>query len=290
MKEQAQSINNFNLFHKNYSSLNKCNIYRREQFACNETLPSSRRSFYKIALIIKGKGKLYYADKLIDISAGSLIFFSPNEPYAWIAETDQQTGYFCTFESSFLTQNRNRNMLRATPFRSDSYPVYSPSQKQLSLLSFIFEQMLIEQSSDYSESSSILQNYIELVVHEGLKALPNVKQSLSSSVVRISTLFLDLLEQQFNDNTDLNSLADFAGRLAIHVNYLNRCVKKVTGKTSQQHINERKMTEAKSKLLQTSEHISTIAYSLGFNHPSNFNTFFKKHQGVSPGVFRFSKV
>ena len=54
---------------------------------------------------------------------------------------------------------------------------------------------------------------------------------------RISTLFVELLERQFpidENHTEihLRSPSDFAHQLNVHVNHLNRAVKKTIGKTT----------------------------------------------------------
>lgn len=49
-----------------------------------------------------------------------------------------------------------------------------------------------------------------------------------------------------------------------------------------------KMREAKRLLLETEESISSIAYLLGFEHPSSFCYCFRKYFGESPLVVRYS--
>jgi len=76
----------------------------------------------------------------------------------------------------------------------------------------------------------------------------------------------------------------------VHVNHLNRSVKEVTGKTTSEHIAARIVQEASALLTHTDWNISEIAYSLGFEYPSYFTLFFKKHTGVSPNRLREATV
>ncbi|MCP2835106.1 helix-turn-helix domain-containing protein, partial [Salmonella enterica] len=62
----------------------------------------------------------------------------------------------------------------------------------------------------------------------------------------------------------LRTAKDYADRLAIHVNYLNKVLKESTGKTTTNIISGRVAQEAKILLKQTDWNISEIAYSLGF--------------------------
>jgi AraC-like DNA-binding protein len=75
----------------------------------------------------------------------------------------------------------------------------------------------------------------------------------------------------------------------LHVNYLNRSVKEVTGKPTTSHISERIITEARALLQQTDWNIADIAYALGFEYPTYFNNFFKKMTGTNPSHLELSK-
>ena len=108
---------------------------------------------------------------------------------------------------------------------------------------------------------------------------------------RITLLFMELLECQFpidEDHSQLNlrSPSDFALQLNVHVNHLNRSLKETTQKTTSQLISERKLQEAKILLRYSARRISEIAYALGFDEPTHFSSFFKKHTRLSPTKFR----
>jgi AraC family transcriptional regulator, transcriptional activator of pobA len=84
----------------------------------------------------------------------------------------------------------------------------------------------------------------------------------------------------------LRTAKDYAGRLAIHSNHLNKVLKENTGKTTTEHISNRLVQEAKILLRQTDWNISEIAYSLGFEQLSHFSNFFKKQTSLSPVEIR----
>lgn len=70
--------------------------------------------------------------------------------------------------------------------------------------------------------------------------------------------------------------------LHITPNHLNKTINKQLGKSAQSVYNEILLQEAKVLLLQTSQDISEIAFSLGFNDLSYFGKFFKKHTHQTP--------
>ncbi|MDH7461778.1 helix-turn-helix transcriptional regulator [Chitinophagaceae bacterium 26-R-25] len=265
------------------------NVYRRNDYLCKSYTPYNRRDFYKISLII-GKGTLYYANKGIEINSDALVFSNPNVPYAWEALSPDQFGYFCLFTDSFIDTPQR---IHDSPFfRIGGDPVYFLSSKQVEEVSAIFEKMLCEIESEYIYKYDLLRNYINLLIHEALKLQPADSYFRHSNAAeRIVSLFMELLERQFPiDSPDhilqLKTAADYATRLSVHVNHLNRTVKKLTGKTTTEHIADRIVREAKALLKHTDWNISEIAYSLGFEYPAYFNNFFKKQTSEVPKAFR----
>lgn len=113
----------------------------------------------------------------------------------------------------------------------------------------------------------------------------------NASKLRLTDLFLKLLDTQFmqnaaNHSPDLWNAQQYALHLSVHPNHLNRVLKVATGKSTTQHISERILSEAKSRLLHGNQNIAELAYSLGFGHASNFQVFFKRHTGQSANAFR----
>jgi YesN/AraC family two-component response regulator len=67
---------------------------------------------------------------------------------------------------------------------------------------------------------------------------------------------------------------------------LNLITKTSVGKTVLHLINEQIVLEAKRYLLATTNQVKEIADQLGYEDPSYFIRFFKKHTGHSPDTFR----
>jgi AraC family transcriptional regulator, transcriptional activator of pobA len=123
-----------------------------------------------------------------------------------------------------------------------------------------------------------------------IEPVSETKDQLRRASGRISSAFLELLDQQFPVDSQhpirLRYASQFADRLSIHVNHLNRVVKQNLNKTTTQVISERILQEAKILLLEHNLSVTDIAYALGFTEVTHFNNFFKKHTQVSPTKFR----
>ncbi len=267
------------------------NVYSREDF-CNRVIPYNRRDFYKISLII-GTGKLYYADKGIDINRNALLFSNPIIPYSWEAISEKQEGYFCLFTEDFINVHDRNEILQDSPlFKIGGSPVFFVTDEQVNFLSDIFCKMLAEIETEYIHKYDLLRNYMHLIIHEAMKMQPAdsyYRHSNGSS--RIASLFMELLDRQFPIDTPehvltLRTANDYASTLSVHVNHLNRAVKEVTGKTTTGHIADRIVKEAKALLVHTDWNVSEIAYSLGFEYPAYFNNFFRKQTNSTPKSLR----
>jgi AraC-like DNA-binding protein len=108
---------------------------------------------------------------------------------------------------------------------------------------------------------------------------------------RIASYFVELMDRQFpidspEHKLQLRTAKDYAQRLSVHINHLNRALKEVTGKTTTEHITERLIHESKILLKNSNWSISEIAYCLGFEYPEYFNNLFKKQTGITPNTFR----
>ncbi len=256
------------------------------------TMPYNRRAYYKISMI-SGRNKAEYADKTIEIDKNTLLFATPKIPYNWVPMDDKQSGYFCIFTDNFLVQNKSGVVLDELPiFRPGGYPVFQLSDEAAEEITHVFKKMYKEIASDYAFKYDLLRNYVLELIHYGQKLQPMTSLYTShNAAARVSSLFIELLERQFpiespRQQLSLRTAKDYAERLAVHVNHLNKVLKENTGKTTTTLISERVVQEAKILLKQTDWSVSEIAYSLGFEEVAHFSNFFRKQTSFSPVGFR----
>jgi len=255
-----------------------------------------RRDFYKMGLVT-GKMTVYYGDRTLKINDTVLFFINPNVPHSVVRHSKKITGYACLFSETFITGKERTGILKHSPlFQIGDTPIIPLNKEQATFMSGIFQKMLTVHNIDYQYKRELIRSCIDLIIHEALRIQPaqNVPH-FKNAAARITHLFTDLLERQFPiDRTDeplkLRTAQDFATRLAVHVNYLNRSVRNVTGKPTSVHIAERITAEAKALLQHTDWSVAEIAYALGFEYPTYFNNYFKRMTGTTPKSFRKEKV
>lgn len=291
MKKNQRSVSEFN----NELKLKGFKVFQIEKDT-NATKTYSRKDFYKICLTT-GKSRIHYADRSFEHKGTILFFGNPHIPYSWETISRNYVGFTCLFSEEFLQlSDRSESILQSPLFQLGGTPVLSISEEQREFLNGIFRKMIEEQETDYAHKDEVIRNYIHLIIHEAMKMEPSEKfEQDKNAASRLTSVFLELLERQFpietpDDPLKMRTPQDYANQLSVHVNYLNRMVKQITGKTTSTHISERIGSEAKALLQHTNWNVSEIAFALGFEYPTYFNNFFKKLTGNTPKALRTEKV
>jgi len=255
-------------------------------------MPYNRRAYYKISLI-RGKNRVEYADRVIDVAENALLFATPKVPYHWIPQDENQSGSFCVFTDEFMVKNKSGVVVdELSVFKPGAYPVFEITDEEAEEIGFLFRKMEKEIISDYEFKYDLIRNYVLELIHYGQKLQPaTALHSSPNASARIITLFIELLERQFpiefpSQKLELRSAKEYADRLTVHVNHLNKVLKENTGKTTTEILSSRLVLEAKILLKQTDWNISEIAYSLGFEEVAHFSNFFKKQTSMAPQAFR----
>ncbi|TLV03072.1 helix-turn-helix domain-containing protein [Dyadobacter luticola] len=259
---------------------------------CTRYTSYARRDFYKISLII-GRGKISWGGQETEIKQSALVFFNRNVPYSWQATSDEQSGYFCLFNDEFLSSINRATLVNDCPIlRTDVIPVYFLSPEQENYLLGVFGKMQAEMESSYVHKYDLMRNYVNVIAHEAMKMQPSeVGDVQLNGSARLSTLFQELLDRQFpiespEHKLKLKTAKDYAARLGVHVNHLNRALKENTGKTTTHHIIDRILSQSKLMLRHSNWSIAEIAFCLGFEYPAYFNNLFKKEIGITPKSYR----
>jgi AraC family transcriptional activator of pobA len=280
-----KEIGHFNVFHIE-------DIMSHARKNPKAPMPYNRRAYYKISLI-KGRNKAEYADKVIEIENNALLFATPRIPYHWLPREENQSGAFCIFTAEFLQRNKSGVVIDDLPiFQPGGCPIFSLSDSDADTVGLIFQRMFLEVSSEYAFKYDLLRNYVMELIHYGQKLQPTTSiHTVHNASERVTSLFIELLERQFPIETQFQKLQlrtakDYAERLSIHVNHLNKVLKETTAKTTTEIIAARVLQEAKILLKQTNWNISEIAYTLGFEEVAHFSNFFRKQTAMSPVGFR----
>jgi AraC-like DNA-binding protein len=274
------------------ASVSHCNIIRIEDtlLPAHRPVTYSRRSFYKIS-VVQGQGNIHYADRSFAIRDKALVFTNPLIPFHWELLDTQQQGYVCLFTPDFFGQQLQVGAMPA--FQHPEAAVLSLDQEQYEYFAGLFAKAYAELHGDYAYKYDLLRSQLISLVHEGQKLQPAIAAPVPTGQAseRIAALFTELLNRQFpielsNQVLQLRTAADFAAKLHVHVNHLNKALREITGRSTSQLVQERVLTEAKILLRSTSWSVAEIAWCLGYEAANHFSAFFKAQLQLTPSQFR----
>ena len=139
-------------------------------------------------------------------------------------------------------------------------------------------------------SRTILVNRIELLLNYCMRFYNRQFTTREDANKDVLTRFETLLDDYFQSGkvqTDgLPSVKYFAERVYLSPNYFGDLIKKSTGKTAQEYIQNKIIDTAKEMLLGTGKTVNQISEELGFQYSQHFNRVFKKNVGYTPNEYR----
>lgn len=109
------------------------------------------------------------------------------------------------------------------------------------------------------------------------------RQATCSRAEQLTADFYSLVEQNCIQH---KNIAWYAEQLCITPKYLSNVIKKTTGRPVGAWLDEHILLQAKTLLTTTRLTVQQIADRLGFKNQSHFGTFFRRHTGVGPALFR----
>lgn len=147
----------------------------------------------------------------------------------------------------------------------------------------------LEHAIDKHSKALIAMN-IELLLNYCMRFYERQFITRSSATQDALTQFEQLLNEYFESQLPMQeglpTVKYFADKICLSPNYFGDMIKKETGKTPQEHIQEKVVELAKEHIAETDETVSQIAYTLGFQYPQHLSRLFKKRVGCTPNEYR----
>jgi AraC-like DNA-binding protein len=248
-----------------------------------------------IIFLKEGKsGELRYGRNQYDYQDGTLLFIAPGQVFGFDEDGKllQPTGWALCFHPDLIRgTSLGRHM---GDYGFFSYEVaealhLSDREREIVLECFRKIRYELEQAIDKHSRSLIVSN-IELLLKYCVRFYD--RQFITRDQVHKDVLvrFEQLLDEYFASDKakalGLPLVKYCADALHLSPNYFGDLVKKETGKSPQEYIQDKVIGVAKERVLDSSKSISEIAYEIGFKYPSHFSRLFKQLVGQSPQQYR----
>jgi len=240
-----------------------------------------RIHFHSLVIVTQGQSTHMVDFQEYPLSTGTILPLTQGQVHAF-RESTTLDGYVISFDESFITQNISEQNLfhflqfYHTPILFIKPPGIASFRPILTLL----EQLQVDPTSHLK---SELAHSLFMALLLQVKRLTNKETTIHDSqrfkdFIRFKQLVTTNFAESHNAKT-------YAQMLSVSYNYLNDICKEMSNKTAKAFIDSWLLLEIKRSIIENKYTYQEIAYRMGFNEPSNFIRFFKKHTGSTPSKF-----
>ncbi|OEK07015.1 helix-turn-helix domain-containing protein [Roseivirga misakiensis] len=256
-------------------------------------MPAFRHGFYQIALLESGGGKVSSGGKIFDLDNFTLFFIQPGQIIQWQVPKNWK-GYYVSLSESFYTMALDQfKVLPDFPFFQRYTPAFKLKREEAGKMIEAFQSLKAEYENRDIHTNAIIKSYLATILGFSLRFYE--RESKDTSVQNALLSLPDRFKKALNTYAlevgaglvnDHKSVSNFADDLAVSSKHLSETIKKSTGQSPIEHINQVLVEEAQKLLLTTDMSVKAVGYYLGFSSPSYFNRLFKKITNTSPAEFR----
>jgi AraC-like DNA-binding protein len=246
---------------------------------------------FELNLIMNAKGaKRIVGDSIEVIDDLELALIGPNLYHAWFThqcrseEIKEVTiqWHKDLFDDKLLCRNQ-LNFIRSM-FERAAKGISFPSEIIRSIMPRLLS---LNEKNGFNSVLELMSILNDLSISSNMRILSNA--SFTNEQFNYNSRRIEKAFQYMNHNYDKSvTLSEVARLVNMTEVSFSRFIKKRTGNTFIDSLNEIRLGHASKKLIDTTHSIAEISYNCGFNNISNFNRIFKKKKGCTPKEFRES--
>lgn len=238
-----------------------------------------------------------YGRSSYDHEEGTMVFTAPGQVMEFENDTAEDEpidpdGWSLVFHPDIIRKSKlSHKINKYSFFHYDSNEALHLSDKERASIENLLEKIVQEYSQmlDRHSQDLIISN-IELFLDYCLRFYDRQffsRVNLNSDTIsKFERLLINYFSSEEAHQNGVPSVEFCAKQLNLSPNYLSDLLKRETGKTTLEHIHYFLIEKAKNSLLNSSDTISGIAFSLGFEYPQHFSNLFKLKTGLSPKEYR----
>ncbi|WP_200897419.1 helix-turn-helix domain-containing protein [Pontibacter korlensis] len=245
-----------------------------------------RAESYAIAFLKEGSIHLQAGLNKYDIEAPSIITLGPSVIRSFRKSSDLMKMDIMFFKDTFLLEKYAdiSFLVKYNFFENTDLHVMSLKHPYNTRFKRIFELIELTQSAVNYHQAEIIRNYIFALIYE----IDASYRHTSGTQTQLNTypLFAKFKHLLARNYTRERKLDFYARQLHVTPKHLSAAIKKQTGKSAGEWINETVTLEAKVLLQNRTLTVSQVSDLLNFSDQSVFGKFFKANTGISPVEYR----
>ena len=238
-------------------------------------------------------GDIRYGRQKYDYEEGTIVSFAPGQ----VAETEIVQGTKLKAKGILFHPDLIKGTSLGKEIKSYSFFSYSSnealhlSEEEKEIILDCLDKIKLELTHPIDKlSKRLIARNIQLLLDYCMRFYNRQFVTRAESNHDTLSRFESLLDNYFQSgkpqSEGLPTVKYFADRVFLSPNYFGDLIKKETGKTAQEYIQNKLIGVAKELIAGTDKSVSEIAYELGFQYSQHFNRIFKKNVGYTPGEYR----
>lgn len=238
-------------------------------------------------------GDIRYGRQKYDYEEGTIVSFAPGQ----VAETEIVQGTKLKAKGILFHPDLIKGTSLGQEIKSYSFFSYSSnealhlSEEEKEIILDCLDKIKLELTHPIDKlSKRLIARNIQLLLDYCMRFYNRQFVTRTESNHDTLSRFESLLDNYFQSgkpqSEGLPTVKYFADRVFLSPNYFGDLIKKETGKTAQEYIQNKLIGVAKELIAGTDKSVSEIAYELGFQYSQHFNRIFKKNVGYTPGEYR----
>lgn len=238
--------------------------------------------FFAILLVDKGEANHIVDFEKVILKEGDCLIISKGRAHAFDT-TASYDGWLVLFTEEFLHHHLTNQAISKIQSLYNYFVVntkYHQPDSNATFIKILTEEIESEYMDSKAEIMGAMLSIFLLKLEQGFSEYKDPQDSRSYEYF---LSFKELVEKDFNKTRDAKVYAD---ELCISYKHLNEVCKLVVNTTAKAFIDDYVLLESKRLLASTTLSSKEIAYECGFDEPTNFLKFFKKHAGLTPLEFR----
>jgi len=286
------SIKEYNAFNNNETLHPLISVVHLDK-ANPRKLTRLRYEFYTIFFKQIHCGDLRYGLHNYDYEEGTLIFLAPGQVIGQNAEEYYQPqGMALVIHPDLIagtTLAKNIGDYHFFSYAVNEALHLSEQERKIILDCFSKIEYELQHALDRHSKQLIISN-IELFLNYCTRFYDRqflTRENVNKGVIeRFEQLLNEYFAGDNPQNIGLPAVSWFAEQLHLSANYFGDLIKKETGISPQEYIQNKVIHIAKDRIFDNSKSISEIAFELGFKYPQHFTRLFKQKTGITPVAFR----
>ncbi|RFM33591.1 helix-turn-helix domain-containing protein [Chitinophaga silvisoli] len=236
-------------------------------------------------------GELRYGRRHYDYQEGTLVFIGPGQIVGMNTKerSFEANGWGLLFHPDLIKGTHlGRHIQEYSFFSYDVNEALHLSEEEREILLDGFRKIQAELGRAIDKhSKKLVTSGIELFLNYCNRFYDSQFITRDNVHKGVIEKFESLLQDYFTtEQGQLPSVSWCAGQLNLSANYFGDLVKKETGRSAQEYIQDKVIDMAKERVFDLEKSISEVAYELGFKYPAHFTRLFKQKVGVTPVEYR----